>query len=303
MKILVAFSGGKDSLACLIWTVNNPEYKNIPIEAVFCDTGWEHELTYKHIDDVTKKLNVKLVTLTSKKYKNFLELCIKKKMFPSAKSRFCTEELKSKPMIDYILKQKDNLIIIQGIRSEESMARSKMKEQCTFFKHYYEHYRINKKGRKLFHTYRKKEVLKFREKYNDDILRPVFDWSGSEIMNYIITNDFKPNPLYYKGMKRVGCYPCVMSTHLDLNAIIKNSPDHIQKLQEAEDTVQRSFFPPKTIPERYQTGFDENSKKKFPYLRDVVKYIKSKNENGDLFEENETDTDGHRCMSFYSICE
>jgi tRNA(Ile)-lysidine synthase TilS/MesJ len=39
MKIIVSFSGGKDSHACLIEAVK--KYGADKIEAVFCDTGWE----------------------------------------------------------------------------------------------------------------------------------------------------------------------------------------------------------------------------------------------------------------------
>ena len=38
MKIIVSFSGGKDSQACLIQAAN--KYGADKIEAVFCDTGW-----------------------------------------------------------------------------------------------------------------------------------------------------------------------------------------------------------------------------------------------------------------------
>ena len=38
MKIIVSFSGGKDSQACLIQATN--KYGADKIEAVFCDTGW-----------------------------------------------------------------------------------------------------------------------------------------------------------------------------------------------------------------------------------------------------------------------
>lgn len=38
MRILVSFSGGKDSQAALIHTVE--KYGSDKVEAVFCDTGW-----------------------------------------------------------------------------------------------------------------------------------------------------------------------------------------------------------------------------------------------------------------------
>ena len=43
MKIIVSFSGGKDSQACLIQACK--EFGADNVTAVFCDTGWEHELT------------------------------------------------------------------------------------------------------------------------------------------------------------------------------------------------------------------------------------------------------------------
>lgn len=76
MKILVAYSGGKDSQASLLWAVErfNKKY----IEAVFCDTGWEHPETYAHIIKTTTDLGVKLVTVKSKKFDGMIGLATKK---------------------------------------------------------------------------------------------------------------------------------------------------------------------------------------------------------------------------------
>lgn len=41
MKIIVTFSGGKDSLAALLWV---REHITTNFTTVFCDTGWEHPL-------------------------------------------------------------------------------------------------------------------------------------------------------------------------------------------------------------------------------------------------------------------
>ena len=71
MKILVFYSGGKDSQACLIWAVK--QYGTDKVEAVFCDTGWENPITYQHIHETTKALGVKLVQLKSEKYDGFVD--------------------------------------------------------------------------------------------------------------------------------------------------------------------------------------------------------------------------------------
>jgi 3'-phosphoadenosine 5'-phosphosulfate sulfotransferase (PAPS reductase)/FAD synthetase len=290
-KLIVQFSGGKDSLASLLWVRNNMTKDFI---TVFCDTGWESDITYKHIQEVKEKLNLNLITLKSKKYDGFLDLAEKKKRFPSTKERFCTDELKSKPMIDYILDDvNDHCLIVQGIRKAESHARSKMNAQCTQFKYYFEPYGIAGNGKPKFHTYRKKDVIAFRKKFADDVIRPVFDWSGQQVIDYILNNGLEPNPLYKMGMKRVGCFPCIMSNHIEIRNLIKNFPERINYLTECEVKITRTFFPPDYTP-RYAC---EN--RKYPSVPDVVKYIQYKNATGDLFAEtNETS-----CMSFYGLCE
>lgn len=120
MKIIVSFSGGKDSQACLIQATK--QYGADKIEAVFCDTGWEHPDTYQHITDTCSQMGVKLTTLKSKH--DFVSLAVYKKCFPSTNARFCTSELKMKPMIDHVLSLNESCIIIQGIRAGESAARA-----------------------------------------------------------------------------------------------------------------------------------------------------------------------------------
>jgi 3'-phosphoadenosine 5'-phosphosulfate sulfotransferase (PAPS reductase)/FAD synthetase len=302
MKVIVQFSGGKDSLATLIWAIN--KYGKDKVEAVFCDTKWEHEITYKHIAEVIEKLQVKLIVLSSKKYLSFLDMVEKKKRFPSTKARFCTEELKTKPMIDYVLEHTEHLILLQGIRKDESESRSKMEKQCSYFKYYSQPYGVDKNGKNKFHTYRKKEVLEWRSKYSDDVLRPVFKWTGQEVINYILDNGIKPNPLYYMGMSRVGCMPCIMAKLGEVKEIANRFPEVIEKVREAEINLNLSIMPPNKIPAKYCSKKATNKKgeiKSYPTITDVVKYVNRKDAQQSIFEEDKNNN--HRCMSFYGICE
>lgn len=334
MKIVVQWSGGKDSQASLILAVEKYGAKNVT--AVFCDTGWENPLTYIHVIDIAKLMGVELVTVRSKKYKNFVDLAKKKKRFPSTKARFCTEELKIKPMIDWVLEQKDNLTLYQGIRADESESRSLMSAQCTFFKYYFVPYTDNnrkieavkkaiiKRGEKgatgkqkakleklqkrlsqgkldeKYHTYRKREVIEWRKNYADDIIRPIFDSTASDVMNIIFGAGQKPNPLYYMGRSRVGCDPCIMYRHSEVKAAIKFTPETISRLKEAEKECGRSFFPPTYIPKRFCTMKDKNGVK-YPCVDDVINYLTGGEYQKELFAEQEKTE--HRCMSFYNICE
>ena len=327
MKVVVAFSGGKDSQASLIWAVKKFGTKNII--AVFCDTGCEHSLTYQHIKEICENLGVELIILKSKKYDGMVDLATKRKRFPASQSRFCTTELKSIPMIDWILEQTEHLLIIQGIRKNESESRSKMFENCRMFKYYFEPYQTNtmivesfkniknpsKKARKKyekaksrleigkedekFHNYRKREIKKWCEKYDDSILRPVFEWSGQYVIDYIIENGQKPNPLYYKGANRVGCFPCIMTSKKELRAMIELTPEFIEKVNQAEIQSKHSFFPSDYVPTKYCSQRSKSGKK-YPLISDVVNYLTEF--SGNLFEEDEN-LYNKSCMSFYGICE
>lgn len=292
MKVVVSYSGGKDSQASLIWAVN--QYGSSNVTAVFCDTGWENPITYIHIQETCKLLSVKVETLKSEKYNGMVDLAKQKGRFASTKARFCTSELKMIPMIDYVLAQKDNLLIVQGIRGDESVSRSKMKNQCTFFKYYFTPY--NKKGRKF--SYRKKEVEKFLTNYSDDIIRPMFSWSGHSVIGFILENGQKPNPLYYQGFKRVGCFPCFMSGHQEVKQILKLFPKRFDEIIEIENKLNSSFFKPDYVPERFRTGVCPRSGKKFSKAIDIRKYLEDKNQTLDLFE-----TQYSSCSSFYHLCE
>lgn len=306
MKHIVTFSGGKDSQATCIWVNNNLD---VEWSIAFCDTAWENPITYKFMLDFESKISKDKVILKSKKYNGFIDLVTKKKRFPSTKARFCTEELKIKPMIDYILDVvKSDCKIYQGIRWQESKNRSKMSKTDCFFKNYYEPIiRVNKKTgkeKKSYYTYRKKEVLAFLENYESIIIRPIISWSAVDVMKYILKNGFDYNPLYDMGFHRVGCFPCIMCNHSEVKLIIENFPDRIKEIRAYENLTNSTFFPPNYIPIRYCTKIVKikDSKtgviteKKVPTIDDVVKYIKDRRmKQTKMFESS--------CKNFYISCE
>lgn len=285
MKILVFYSGGKDSQAALIWAVKKYGVQNC--EAVFCDTGWENPVTYEHIKTTTEQLGVKLVIVKSAKYNGMVDLAVKKKRFPSPKARFCTEELKSKPAIDYVLSKTENVIVIEGIRAQESFSRRQMEAQCTYFKYYF-HPSVNGKT----HQYRKKDVIEWCKTFNADKLRPIFDWSAQQTIDYIRDNGQQPNPLYYQGFSRVGCFPCIMSKHSELRLIYENHPEQWQNLKDIEKQTGSAFFGPSKIPKWAMKN------KSFATLEDIEKYLSDKNATLDMFEGEQPG-----CMSAYNLCE
>lgn len=298
MRVLVAFSGGKDSHASLIMSAKKYGAKNVT--AVFCDTRWEHKLLYPFIDEVCSKLNVKLVTLQSDY--SFLELAIKKGRFPSTMAKFCTQKLKVEPMIDYVidcLKEDGNIIVVQGIRKDESKSRSKMEEHCQYFKYYFTPYGYDKNGKEKKFSYRKNEIIHLNGLSRVDIERPVFNNTAQDVIGYILENDHKPNPLYYLGVGRVGCFPCIMVTHYEILIMLEKEPEYAQRVIDAEKQAGRSFFPPDYIPKKYHDAFDDKEKS-WATAERVYEYIRMKNSQCELFPENDSE---RSCMTAFNICE
>lgn len=335
MRVVVSWSGGKDSQACLIWACSKYGSKNVI--AVFCDTGWEHKDTYKHVFLICETLGVELQVLKSKKYDGFIDMAIKRGRYPSTKLRFCTEKLKIEPMIDWVLSQNENLLIIQGIRSDESIARSAMSDQCRYFKFYFEPHttntmivqrleekrlkdgfisdanliKLNKAKSRLkqgkddpkYHSYRKKDIFKWCASYSDDVLRPIFFWSGQQTIAYSLENNLPLNPLYYKGRSRVGCWPCIMCTKDEFDYVLNNDPDRIQEIRIGEEKSGSTFFAPNYVPLRYQRQ-KSKAGKRYAKLDDVIMYMRDRKATGNLFDEQDKESEkSNRCMSAYSICE
>lgn len=226
MKIIVSFSGGKDSQACLIQACK--EFGADKVTAVFCDTGWEHELTYRHINDVTEQLGVPLEVLRNKSVDGFIGLCKQMRWFPDTMHRICTVQLKIQPMIDYILEQDDDLVIIQGIRAAESASRSKLPCSADYFAEYF----TDDKKR----LYRKTDVRQWCQRHKATVERPMLGMSAQNIIDFIIDNGQQPNPLYRRGASRVGCYPCIYSRLSEVKAMRKDD-EYVQRLIRLEDEV------------------------------------------------------------------
>lgn len=297
MKVIVSFSGGKDSQACLIQACKEFGAKNI--EAVFCDTGWEHHLTYEHVKNVTDKLSVKLVTLKSK-VGGFEELCKRTKWFPDTQHRMCTVQLKIQPMIDYIITQDEDVVIIQGIRAAESASRSKMPCSADYFSEYFD----TKKGS----LYRKNDVREWCKNHKATVERPMIGMSAQEIIDYILDNGQKPNPLYNQGASRVGCYPCIYARLSEVKNM-RHDLAYVLRVVKLEEQVNRlrieargnkgnpaSLFAKGKIPTRFCKKYGKG----IPAFEDVIAYVSRDDAQMDMFEPDE----GYSCMSIYhGLCE
>ena len=286
---VIAFSGGKDSSALLVWALEHLPQDQLRF--VFCDTGWESPITYQFIDEVNHRLlDGRLIVLKSRKYTDLLDLAKKKRRFPSPKARFCTEELKIVPMIEWILQQSCDIAVYQGIRAEESEARRRMKPSDEFFKpqidydqnpHRFVDGQWKRKQAPIF----QKQAIAWLESYECSVERPFFYWKTKDILTLCRKHNVL-NPLYSKGFSRVGCFPCIMANKREIRRIAEIDPERITTIAQAEQETGHSFFPYSKVP-------DAQCEK--PAIHDVVKWAFS--------NVTMTEQDTPSCLSHYAQCE
>lgn len=199
-----------------------------------------------------------------------VDMAKQRKRFPSTKSRFCTQELKIIPFIDYVLdKVKDDFLVIEGIRADESTLRSRMKQDCQYFKYYFEPYKSNEitiellRGREnlsyvqkvelekaherlalgfndeKYYTYRKNDVIEYVNQFAAEIYRPHFHDTAMDVFAYIYEHDQSPNSLYFKGSRRWGVIPVLIQALMRSGRLerIKNTGSALWMLRKKRDQL------------------------------------------------------------------
>lgn len=311
---IISVSGGKDSTALLLLALELVKKKTI--YPIFCDTGHEHPLTYEYLEYLQNTLNITFKILRAdfsdefqrkREYilakwpddhipkkqietaikclqptgNPFLDLCLLKGRFPSAKARFCTEQLKVNPANEYMLNmvEKDRTILSwQGVRSDESTARTKLN---------------------------KTEYLTAKDlSYIIAIYRPILSWTAQNVFDYIKRHGLEPNPLYRMGMKRVGCMPCVMVTKQELAEIAKRFPEQIERVRIWEKLVSKvAKRGASTLLHRHGRPNQLEIKKIWQYFNidSTIEYAKT-GHGGKQYDILKT-APADPCSSAYGLCE
>lgn len=247
---VVSISGGKDSTAMALLAIER-ETENLRF--VFADTGHEHKITYEYVDyldgelrrlcgvgidrvkaDFSKQIEKKRETVQTKwrddgisedKIKRalavlkptgnpFLDLCLGKGRFPSTRRRFCSEELKHKPMDEYIQNLwedgNDCVISWHGVRRDESRARADLQEKDVDLGTW----EPEPKGLLIY--------------------RPILDWKAEDCFAQHKKFGVNHNPLYERGMGRVGCMPCIHCTKPEMREISRRFSEELERVHEWE---------------------------------------------------------------------
>lgn len=247
--VVASISGGKDSAALSLWLTE----QGIKHERVFADTGWESHLTYSYLDTVLRPA-LGTIDVVRSDVGGMTGLVRKKAMFPGGTRRFCTDELKMKPIVAHMLKRAAEtgrpVVSVVGVRAAESAKRAAMPEWDGY---------TSRAG-------------------DFDIWRPLITWSEQDVIDIHHRHGLPPNPLYLRGAQRVGCWPCIHARKSEVRLIADLDPARIDLLEHLESEVTeiaRSRAEDKGEELKTPRSFFIGKGHKQPKIRDVVEWSRT----------------------------
>lgn len=310
IKHVISMSGGKDSQATIHYAQESvdPVVDWNDVELLAADTGNELSLTYDHWGYIEQHFGKKVTRLRRKFDREiagkatyvrdhwpekgvpanaieralkvlvptgnpYLDLCIWKGRFPSRKAQFCTQFLKTEPMVEYQMDLIDKGYAVwswQGVRRDESQNRRFAKE-------------FEEVGGGLY------------------IFRPLARWTAADVFEAMAVCGSNPNPLYRMGMTRVGCV-CINANKEEIREIAQRFPEEIERIAEWESLVgmaskkgESSFYP---NPDR-EAHLDKRG------IHKMVAWSKTSRggRQMDFIKANLTDEPVSQCTSSYGLCE
>jgi len=122
---VISFSGGRTSGYMLRQVLDAGLQPDVHV--IFADTGKEREETYQFVRDCSSAWDVEIHWV--ERPGQFTQLIRDRKMLPNPAMRFCTQELKIRPMRDWMLARgHQHWTNVVGLRADEPRRVARMKE-------------------------------------------------------------------------------------------------------------------------------------------------------------------------------
>jgi len=187
-NLVIAFSGGKDSLVVLHLALHTISPK-IPV--LFSSTTVEFPETIQYVQSLAEEWNLNLHI--AKPEKSFFS-AVKELGWASHENRWCCRPYKEVPAYQFIAKKKISAEITGTTRTESIYRRSLAPIKMP-----------------------KKEPFLIR-------INPIYDWNEWEVWKYIKVKKLPYNLLYDKGYRRIGCWCCPINGPTHYRRLKKTHP-------------------------------------------------------------------------------
>lgn len=224
-KVIVNISGGVDSTAAILEAL--AVYPKEELTLCYQDTGADHPETTPHVEYIARVLDLPLVIL--KPVEDFWQLSKRRGIFPTPQHRHCTSYLK-RDLFNHWLTvnfkgQGHEIIVVNGIRGEESPGRALCKEwQDPADARYV------KTASKLWH--------------------PCLDMSKLAVKERVMAEGLELHPCY-QITDRCSCWCCIFAHPNIVRAFAELHPELYEKACLAEDGIGMKWS------YKYNIGFND----------------------------------------------
>ena len=200
-KCFVLTSGGKDSLATIVYTKKIAEEAGAELRAIHVDTtvGFPEVTTY--VRKVCRQLRVRLSIVRAEN--DFFDLA-EDWGIPSFRFRWCCRELKIKPIQDFLAKIPGKKVVIDGIRAQESNQRAKYLP------------------------------IWYHPSFKCLSVSPIFRWTKKRVERYVNSADLPENPVRNLGCS-AECWCGAYKTPSDFLKLKEIKPELFEKLSDLEE--------------------------------------------------------------------
>ena len=206
-KGVVLFSGGKDSLATLIYLKGIARKVRKRLTAVYVDTTAGLPENTAYVRKVCKYLRVKLEIVRPKV--DYFTLA-KDWGIPSFRYRWCCRELKIKPIEEYFRKIKKPKVVFDGIRAVESNVRS----------HYI--------------------PVWYHPSFKCLSVSPIFYWTNNDVASLINSNGI-PKTLLHSLGSSTECWCGAYKTEANFKKLYSLNKDIFHKLVNLEEANKNRY--------------------------------------------------------------
>lgn len=247
---VVSVSGGKDSAATLLIAIKR--FGLHRVQAIFCDTGNEHEAVYQYLDYLERALKIRINRLSS----SFNDEIAAKRLFIARDQRRGRDKHgrrlrwsnKAKRRALAVLHPTGNpfldLCLWKGrfpSRKAQFCTEQLKRDPAVAFQLDLvdQGYTVvSWQGVRRDESLNRRHALQF-ERIGPRMYayRPLVEWSAQQVFDYCARAGIQPNPLYLQGCSRVGCMPCINTNKNELREIAARFPEHIERIAEWEALV------------------------------------------------------------------